>query len=148
MSCDVMSISWRLMMVNPKKTFGFSIETSSSTHACVHLTWSRKEWNEILISICHIKTISLGIVSETPSKTQHNLGHIRNPVSAFSALYFLNSICRVFSFLLWTHWNCICVIYLFSLFSLLGVRSELEWAREGVHIHFISFTTHIARWLA
>lgn len=103
--------------------------------------------NKILISICHIKTISLGIVLETDAREE------KEKKSGFKALYFFFLILFVvfffsFFFFIWTHWNCICVIYLFSLFfhptSLrllhISLRSTLSRFSLSIRRSTISFS--------
>lgn len=70
----------------------------------------------------------------------HNeIGHRRNPVSSFSfSSSTLNSICRVFFSFLNSLKLYLCNLSFLTFFTSSGCEKR-------VHIHFISFTTHIAR---
>lgn len=109
----------------------------------------QKELNKILISICHIKTISFGIVSETYNtvKKIKETEEIRFQTRAraqspelLGSLFFL--ILFVVFFFFWTHWNCICVIYLFSLFSrFLREETLKKQKRKSSHsFHLVCYT--------
>lgn len=111
----------------------------------------QKELNKILISICHIKTISFGIVSETYNTVKkiketeeirfQSRARAQSSEPRASRLFiFLNSICRVF-LLLNSLKLYLCNLSFLTFLPLLTRRNIEETERKSSHsFHLVCYT--------